>query len=706
MIWFYGITTIINQTILLRELANLFQNNELILSILFFSWFIGTSLGSSLYRYIPGFIKIPNQYAAILVFTLNILLLIHIVLIRFIYSCFQYQSEPNLIYLSTLFFILAFPVSFLTGTGLTALIREYRKTLSYIYFIEGIAASIGGIIFTFLIAGYFDAIIVVSLFIFVSSLFFIKDTHIKVSGKILILTASALILICSPFIVNFSRILEWRQNDKIITSIESKYGYIAEIENDRLRTTYYNGMVLAHSGAQTFYEEEAILPLLSHGTPKSICIIGYAAPGFLEEIMKYKPDEITIIFLDEILSEMIKGFTTNKDITLKFIVGEPISSLYKIKEKYDLIYVNISLPKTITYDVYYSDFFYKKLSKLLNTDGIVTLNVPYEENSLNSYSLNNLKIIMNTLSHVFSFVDIAPSEEFYFFASNSKPKLLKNTILQNLDKSDLYLKYLNSAYIKHYLDKERVSQYLKIIGSSDNTDINSLFSLKIYNNNLKKWITNNLSNSWVILIILILGFLYLFKRYFNFIRIHLLFSRNSISMFFIGLVSIVGEIMLLDYYQMISGSLYYLYGLITALFMLGLGIGGLFRYSYKNKVIKTLRFSFLPLLSWLAGIEILYLSTKYEFLEKLLTINILVFVWNFLGGASLGFLFNSFSSMRESSGISGEAAVSELYSVDLLGSALGALITGPLLMPILGHAMTILIMCTILLSVMLYAKKQ
>lgn len=705
MIWFYGITTIINQTILLRELANLFQSNELILSILFFSWFIGTSLGSSFFRYIPDSLKMTGRYTSTLILALNVLLLVLIVSIRFLYSCFQYQSVPNLFYLSALFFIFSFPVSFLTGAGLASLLKDYAKPLSYIYFIEGIAAFLGGVAFTFLIAGRIDAIIVVSFFIFVSALFFIKGSYINITVKVFVLALSCFVMLCSSYIVKFSRDLEWRQNEKLLASSESKYGYIAEVENKGLKTTYYNGMVLSSWGTQTLYEEGAILPFLVSGNPRTICIIGFAPPGFLEEIMRCRPDEITVLLTDEILSGMLRDAVKGRDISLKIIVNDPLSSLYEIKEKYDLIFVNISLPTSIGNDVYYSDFFYKRLSRLLAPGGIVALNIPYEENNLTSYSLKNLKIIMSTLCSEFPFVEIAPAESFHLFASDSEFPPLLESILHNLAESNLDLKYLNSAFVKHYFNEERVSEYSRLIENRDNLEGNKLFTLKIYNSTLKKWLMNNLNDSWVILVLLTFGCLYLVKRYFKVISSHLLFSGTSLSMFFIGLVSIAGEIMLLNYYQIVSGYLYYLYGLLTALFMLGLGLGGFLRYSYKSRTNGRFQWSFLLLLLWLMGIEILYLATKFEFLEKLFLINILVFVWNFFGGVSLGALFNSFSRRREISGISGEVTVPELYSSDLMGSALGALITGTLLLPLLGHTITMAFICLLLLMVMAYGKK-
>ncbi len=704
MIWFYGITTIINQTILLRELANLFQSNELLLGILFFSWFIGTSLGSSLFRYIPNFLKVGGRYTSTLILALNVLLLVLIVFIRFIFSCFQYQSQPNLFYISALFFVFAFPVSFLTGACMTSLIKDYARPLSYIYFIEGVAAFIGGVAFTFLIAGHFDAIIAVSFFVFVSGLFFIKDTDTNMGIKILVLAFSCFVLLCSPYIVKFSRDLEWRKNEKLIISTDSKYGHIAEVENKGLITTYYNGIALSHS-SQIFYEEAALLPFLIGGSPKTICIIGSTPPAFIEEIMKFHSDKITALIPDEVLSKMLREAVQNKNIYLKIYVNNSISSLNDIKEKFDLIYVNVGLPTTIANDAYYSDYFYKQLSKILTPEGIVALNIPYEENNLTYSSLKNLKIIRSTLYSEFPFVEILPAESFHFFASNAKFPALKERILYRLTQGNLDLKHINSAYVKHYFNDERLSEYSKLIGSSLNSEVNTLFALKIYNGALKKWIMNNLNDSWVILVMLVIFFFYLFKRYFKTLSRYLLLSNNSISMFFIGLVSIAGEIMLLNYYQIISGYLYYLYGLVTAIFMLGLGLGGFLRYGYKQKSKSSFQWSFLLLLLWLIGIEILFLATKFGFLEKLFLINALVFVWNFFGGVSLGALFNSFSRRREISGISGEVTVSELYSSDLMGSALGALITGTLLLPLLGHTITIAFISLLLLMVMAYGKK-
>ena len=53
MMLFYGAAALLCQSALLRELAVLFQNNELVIGILFFCWFIGGAAGTTSLRFIP-----------------------------------------------------------------------------------------------------------------------------------------------------------------------------------------------------------------------------------------------------------------------------------------------------------------------------------------------------------------------------------------------------------------------------------------------------------------------------------------------------------------------------------------------------------------------------------------------------------------------------------------------------------------------------
>ncbi|OGV19690.1 MAG: hypothetical protein A2X47_10030 [Lentisphaerae bacterium GWF2_38_69] len=702
MIWFYGIITIIIQTLLLRELVSLFRSNELTVSIMFFCWFIGTAFGSSLFRHFPEIINRIRCRTAFMLFFANTLFLLEIILIRFVFSQFQYESEPNIFLLSGLFLIFTFPLSFLIGSAFTSLLLEYNKNLSCLYFVEGAAAFIGGLIFTFVIAGHFDAVITVSALIFVSALFLIRRRDIKLSVRILIFLLSVLIFILSPYLSEYSRILEWHNNDKLLLSKESKYGYIAEIENRELKTIYFNGAVLSNSSLESQYEEDANLPFLIRANLKNICVIGFASKSLLDEFKKYKPDNVTVIIQDEVLANLIRKDAAGADFPLKVIQSDPVNALTGLDKKFDLIYINTSLPKTIAQGFYYSDFFYRRASEILTSDGILALSVPYEENNLSSYSLINLKTIYHTLRSIFPYVEFAPVSSFHFFASNKVFPPLQEKMLQSISNHKLLLNYINPAYIKYYLESERISRYSNLIQNPSGTSVNSLFSFELYNNNLKKWLLNNISNTWIVLLVALIICIIALKRYFKSINIHLSVTGRSSALFVIGFTSIVGEILFLNYYQTLTGGLYSLYGLLTALFMLGLSVGGYLVCKFK---IRYFSVPFLLLLVWLIGIESLFDLTSSGLLTETVLISSICFFWNFTGGFVLGLLFNTFAVRMEESGFPGAITTSEIYSADLAGSAFGALLTGPLILPSLGHTITIVIMCMLLGIVMIYAKK-
>ena len=102
----------------------------------------------------------------------NVVLVILIFLIRWSFSLFQYEAMPNLTFLILLSFAFIFPISFLIGYTFTAFTtRTEYKAVSYVYFIESLGAFLGGILFTFLIAGRLDAILVSSILVIISLMF-------------------------------------------------------------------------------------------------------------------------------------------------------------------------------------------------------------------------------------------------------------------------------------------------------------------------------------------------------------------------------------------------------------------------------------------------------------------------------------------------------------------------------------------------------
>jgi hypothetical protein len=248
---------------------------------------------------------------------------------------------------------------------------------------------------------------------------------------------------------------------------------------------------------------------------------------------------------------------------------------------------------------------------------------------------------------------MVPGTQFYFIASN------EDAVIDTSKKLPSGIKFINKGYIDHYLNKDRLAEFKSLLDGIKIESINSLKSMRLFDLNLMKWVKNY--SSFSLLLIFALFTFFSVKVW----RMARSATINSRILFVCGLISIITEVALLTLFQISTGQIYYLYGLFAASFMLGLGFGSSFK-----------RINPVYMAIWPAAVLV---ASMYIFIPSYMFI-----VLNFFGGLICGGIFYFLAVMEEKEPMN-------LYSFDLLGSAFGALIAGPLLLPVFGITVSLVI---------------
>jgi len=270
------------------------------------------------------------------------------------------------------------------------------------------------------------------------------------------------------------------------------------------------------------------------------------------------------------------------------------------------------------------------------------------------------------LKSMFREVLIVPGNKTYFLASDST---LSIGICRLIQQRHIPTTYVN----RFYLDDEDLTRRSRLIHSSLSIDapINQDLAPASYYRQIVYWLSYFRANLWPLAIIVaVLLFV---------VTIRL----NSISagIFTGGFAASSLELLLVFAFQILYGYVYQMLGLIVALFMAGLAVGsylakrifpqpGSRAFMLIQIEIAVCCFSLPPIVLWMRNV--LYLP---------ILVNVVFLFFAFVIAGLIGMEFSVAAMLRKGGA---QRVASELYGIDLIGSALGALLAGTYLIPAFG----------------------
>jgi spermidine synthase len=384
----------------------------------------------------------------------------------------------------------------------------------------------------------------------------------------------------------------------------------------------------------------------------------------------------------------------------------------KIEEKYDLVILNLPDPYNAQLNRFYTEEFFKLIKNLLSPDGIFSFRITSAENYLNPEQALYISSFYRTLSSEFKSVMVLPGSNNIFLASDGQNLFYDSEIIsESLKKKNIATTYMNEHFLSNRLSQERVEYLLGIINSYkgernyDLKPISYFYNTVLWSTQLKSFekpvfiYLSKVSPAWYYFS----GFLISISLLFLFFNTKNIFTSLSLyTIFLAGYSSIALEISILLIYQVLYGYIYSKVGFFLTLFMLGLFSGAIFIARKKEKVsFRNLRW--LQILQIILVLFLLSLISSFfrswlspELLEIILG-GVIVFS-GFIGGAEFT-CANQFYIHKKGIKIAGTG-----YAIDLFGSAVSAILTSVILIPLLGIALSLwlLFLLNFVLLVFLY----
>jgi len=727
-----GISALIGQVALIRELTSTFQGNELSLGIALGSWLLGNALGSYLSkRLIP---KIKDKLSSIIILQILISLFLYSQIFfartikTFAHIPFYELATP----FSTFFFSLLIlsPLSFICGFAFVLLCKVYSarkeksKKIGQAYILEAVGTTIGGILFSYLLIKYLHSFQIAALLgiLNLGLAFLLSLNHSKKAliflSSFLLLGSVSLFFKGSNYLQRTSAEKQW-QGRELLEYRDSIYGNIAVLKKGREFSIYGSGKLFFTTADKEFEEELVHLSLLQHPLPERVLLIG-GGISHIEELFKYPLKRVDYVELDpllikinqRLLSQPQKQILQNPELNINFTDGRFF--VKNCHQKYDVIILNLPDPSTLQLNRFYTQGFFKEISKILDKKGIFSLHISSSAVYLNPQSARYNSSIYQTVRSVFPYTVIIPGEVLYIIASPANiPTSDIKILAQRWRKRNLGTKYFTSYHLYDKFDPEKIDYVLKSLAKAktqinlDFHPISFYYNLIVYNSFFHPRQTGfweAISHLDIKIILILISIFYLLIRW---KKINI-FSVSKLCIFTTGFAGLCLETVILLSFQILYGYIYAKLGVVIAAFMVGIAAGAWFSTKSLTratppKTLAKLESSIavyaliLPLLLFVASKGILLGGGIFFLLAAII---------GGLVGAEFPLVNHLFLSRKKELNSQIEKSVGAIYAADLLGGFSGAILTSVFLIPILGIFSTCLVVAMLNLMTFLLIRQK
>ncbi|MBU2541758.1 MAG: fused MFS/spermidine synthase [Candidatus Omnitrophica bacterium] len=758
-----GFSAMAGQIILMREFLVVFYGNELSLGITLASWLFWMALGSwGLGRWMVERISQRLVILSLGEIILAFILPLSVLAVRLVPLWLHYLPGEiiGVLPMSLATFILLAPICLLGGFLFVLGCQTYKthvelddsngikagparggaSQIGYVYILEAIGASVGGLITSLLLIRLLSPIYIM----FLLSILNLFSAFLLLRKRRTLAIFCAALIIVFIFLISSGQLyllrqhslsLQWRDY-KLLTSQNSVYGNIAITRRKELFSVFSNGLYSFTVPDDFSSESKAHLPLLQHPDPKKVLLIGGGSSGQLQEVLKHPVERVDYVELDPLLISLAREFLPPNealdDPRVRIITNMDARLFIKrSKESYDVVIINLPSPNTAQLNRFYTKEFYAEAENVLKSDGILCFSMQSNPNYISTEQKQLYLTLERTLESVFSQVEITPGETNFFFASNKKGILTLDwqVLIERLKKRSIQARYVREYYLFSEFSQERIDSFKKMLAQSKAGAINTDFKPIAYYYNLVLWNTYfkyNLKKLFKFIspkkIYIATAFIYVLLLWPIWFRIKgRRFANWGVltCMGTTGFAEITFQIITLLSFQVLYGYVYYKLGIILTSYMIGLIFGSWcitkrlekqdYEISFKIKTENYKLFSktqiaifiyplMLPLLFWL----FLNLKGRFSFwLGSNIIFPLLPLIPGFIGGFQFP-LANSLNLEANALGVSRSAGLT--YGIDLFGSCLGAILTSIFLIPMLGIPLTCLLVAGLNLAGLILLK--
>ena len=719
-----GLSGIVAQILLLRELLVSFCGNELTIGIILANWIILEAAGAFILgRFIYRCKNKLNVFIALqILFSLALPVAIYFARTLKAFAGIPFGEAVGLpiIFLASLIIVL--PAAFCHG-AIFSLLCVVNVSIGKVYAWETIGAIVGGVALTYILFPFFNSFqiifcislanIAICLPFLLVSLRAKRSNHaFKIASSLSLLAmtlVSIFVLKGGAGFLQRSSISNQFSSNKVLDYKNSLYGNIAVVKRLQQYTFYYNGLPIIISPYPdiSFTEDFGNLALLFHDSPKDVLCLSGCAGGLIQEALKHPIDSLDYAELDPELINLLKNHPTSlieKELNDKRVNVVNSDARFFLKQSskfYDVILIGLSNPADLSTNRLFTKEFFQLAKSKLRSGGILSFWLGGSLTYL-SPQLRDLNVsILNAAKEVFGYSRVIPGDYNIFLVSEyvgvirvSADEVSRRLAQRNIQSSILVPKYIN-----YRLDEKRIDWFREATAKAPamvNRDLRPIAvyqMLKLWNKKFSPGFNGMLAAGQslnllsIFILVLLLTFILACLNWRK--------TNRSLAIAYAvattGFFSMLSNLMLIFVYQVFYGNLYYRIGLLTSIFMAGIALGSILISAKPDKLKKDFNlfiifelliiiFIFLMAL----GINVFFNSGHYLFYAFILLF--------FSSGLLTGLEFPLANKLCLGGENKLARTVGTLYAVDLLGGWLAGILGGVILLPVLGFSGSCMVM--------------
>ncbi len=720
-----------SQVNLVREFLAVFAGNELCLGVVFACWFLGIVIGAGT----GGRLAQRAGYGPSALWVCSGLMLAALPLLLTLLRAWRGilavppGELPGLGDLLISGLLLITPFCLLIGLSFPLMCRfaaqNGQKTIiGHVYVIESVGAIVGGLCIGVLLAGWtvpFESMAITALPLLLGLAWAAFHRHSILPGALFSgVGLATLVLLVSGSVSALDESTAGRRFDDLKTGAErvawadTPYQHLDLAKQGEQVSLFADGKVTATLPDPYRSRPRSHLVLTQHPDPRRVLVLGSASIEFLAAALKHPVERIDLVELDPAVIDLVKPHLdeeTRRALESERVRLHPTDGrrfLTGTGETWDLIFTDAPDPATAAQNRFFTIEFFQLARSRLTPGGVFVTRISSSATFLGRETASLIRTVQTTLQEVFLQTKVLPGGETFFLASDAKGILLDDPerLGDRYDERGVpdpkFTRHHFQVLFQAGLVEDLKSQIEKKGQAQINTDtrpVTYLQSVLSWSHMSKDGAAGPLTFfaavpawAWFLLVVVLSGGAFLLIR-----------TRDESRRAYLGAVTAIGvvggsgvalELVLTFSYQSLFGSLYQELGLIVAAFMGGLVLGGVWinrRLDKHPGSSKFLGVVLLVLAGFTTALPWIQLPASLGVLP-LWAGQILLLLLVLAAGVGTGVVFPLSAHISVLSGRPLARAAGTLNAVDHLGAALGAFLTGVILVPVLGRTTTCLLL--------------
>lgn len=719
-----GITSVMAQVLLVRELLIVFYGNEFFIGWTLFAWLVWTAAGVG----VGGRVGVAQTGALRLLVASHaataVLLPAVLVLIRAARTLLGVLpgSLPDLLPAMAFSLLVFAPLGLVLGAHFVVATRPWSAAtdaahpgggLGWGYVCETIGFVCGGVLFSFVFATTSEmrTLVLLGGLNALAGFGLCRQLPRRAWGlRVVLLVVVAGLLLLSGHARRWERrTAAWRYPGQLLVAARTSiYGHLAVTAIDRQINVHENGSLLGAEDEQQAAENLVHIPLLWHEQPRHILLIGGGFNGALGEILKHQPAGVDYVELDAALIALARQYAApsrqqalnDPRVRPIFADGRAFLNARAADPQaapYDVVILNLPGPSTVLLNRYYSREFFRDVRRLLAPGGVLAVRLPFAPDYL-CPELENLGVsIDRALRAEFAAVSLLPDYDLLYVASpTAAPPPSPETLQARYQARGLTTEFMIPPAIAYRLTTDRVAQTQALFARNTQARLNRdtrpvacvysfAYWLRLFHPQVADALLRASAQPWgwgaggLLIVLLLMGGAVVARPG------HL----GPWAMGVGGGTMMGAELALLLGFQIVQGHLYYQLALLLAACMAGMALGAGWALQRAPtggpRILAKLHLALAAYLLgmagvlWLMGVGTWAHGVAGELAFLLLALGVGVLVgWEFPLATRLHWADNPTAAARGA-----------VYGADILGSCLGALLVSLWALPLYGIPATL-----------------